>query len=209
MSLGLFNCRLIQPAGDQLFLFAGCLAAPAPVRGASVQSPWDASCSAPTSGRAQNASCFSFSERFCFGFQRGPSLPSTGGFTPTDSPYEFPRKFPNPTHRFCYTAPLCNAVTLPDWIDSIEEAQDSRYEATLAVIQSISTIRKGRKKREPKDYQSRGAKLKALEDSIANLDNLQGHAVIETVEGVLRLSRKVRQLVTFWRKNHFLGKLVG
>src|ERR1039457_1756040 len=26
MSLGLFNCRLIQPAGDQLFFFAGCLA---------------------------------------------------------------------------------------------------------------------------------------------------------------------------------------
>src|SRR5664280_1849953 len=71
MSLGLFNCRLIQPAGDQLFLFAGCVAAPVPVRGAWVQSPWDASCSAPTSGRAQNASCFTFSERFCFGFQRG------------------------------------------------------------------------------------------------------------------------------------------
>src|ERR1017187_1594946 len=73
MSLGLFNCRLIQPAGDQLFFFVGCLAAPLPVRASSVQSPCDPSCSAPTSGRAQNASCLSFSESFCFGFRRGRS----------------------------------------------------------------------------------------------------------------------------------------
>jgi superfamily I DNA and RNA helicase len=83
--------------------------------------------------------------------------------------------------------PVCNSGTLPLWVDSVQEQQDSRYEAALAVIQSISTIRKGRKKREPKNDQSRGAKLKALEDSIANLDNLQGHAVIETVEGVQRI----------------------
>ena len=42
-----------------------------------VQSPSDAFCSAPTSGRAQNASCFSFLERFWFsgsrsGFRLGP-----------------------------------------------------------------------------------------------------------------------------------------
>lgn len=34
---------------------------------------------------------------------------------------------------------------------------------------------------------SRGARLKQLEDSIANLDNLQGRAVIETVNGVQRI----------------------
>jgi hypothetical protein len=28
MSLGLFNCRLIQPVGDQLFFFAGVKADP-------------------------------------------------------------------------------------------------------------------------------------------------------------------------------------
>jgi len=83
--------------------------------------------------------------------------------------------------------PLCDAAILQNWIDSIEGNPDSRYGPTLAVIQSISTIRKGRKKREPKDDQSRGAKLKALEDSIANLDNFQGRAVIETVEGVQRI----------------------
>src|SRR5665647_3819522 len=103
MSLGLFNCRLIQPAGDQLFFLAGCLAAPAPVRASSVPSPCDASCSAPTSGGAQNASCFSFSERFCLGFQRARSPRRVQeGSTPTDSPT--PRRSPNPTHRFCYRA---------------------------------------------------------------------------------------------------------
>jgi len=83
--------------------------------------------------------------------------------------------------------PLCNVATLKEWIDSLEDSNDPRYEETLAVIQSISTIRKGRKKREPKDQRSRGAKLKSLEDSIANLDNFQGQAVIETVEGVQRI----------------------
>ncbi|HSN65110.1 MAG TPA: hypothetical protein VLS94_00635 [Fusibacter sp.] len=57
----------------------------------------------------------------------------------------------------------------------------------LAVIQSISTIRKGRKKREVQKVNSRGTKLKQLEDSIANLDNLQHRAVIETVKGVQRI----------------------
>jgi len=44
---------------------------PVPVQTSSVQSPSDASCSAPTSGRAQNASCFSFLERFLFCFSEG------------------------------------------------------------------------------------------------------------------------------------------
>src|ERR1039457_1865421 len=94
MSLGLFNCRLIQPAGDQLFFFVGCLAAPLPVRASSVQSPCDPSCSAPTNGRAQNASCLSFSERFCFGFQRGEVPSGAEGFTPNDSPANFPEDPP-------------------------------------------------------------------------------------------------------------------
>src|ERR1019366_6563140 len=51
-------------------LLVGCLAAPVPLPASPVQSPCDASCSAPTSGRAQNAPCLSFSERFCLGFQQ-------------------------------------------------------------------------------------------------------------------------------------------
>src|ERR1035441_5978912 len=91
MSLGLFNCRLIQPAGDQLFFFVGCLAAPLPVRASSVQSPCDPSCSAPTNGRAQNASCLSFPERFCFGFQRGEGTSGADGWGTSAAPAGGPR----------------------------------------------------------------------------------------------------------------------
>jgi len=61
------------------------------------------------------------------------------------------------------------------------------YEATLSAIQSISTIRKSRTKRIVERIDSRGGKLKKLEDSIATLDNIQGKAVIETVVGVQRI----------------------
>ncbi|MCG7929951.1 MAG: ATP-binding domain-containing protein [Candidatus Thiodiazotropha lotti] len=83
--------------------------------------------------------------------------------------------------------PLCNDVNLEDWLETCEWDDPDYFEALVAVIQAISTIRKGRKKRDVKNVESRGAKLKQLEDSIANLDNLQGRAVIETVEGVQRI----------------------
>nr|WP_321510176.1 ATP-binding domain-containing protein [uncultured Hyphomonas sp.] len=59
--------------------------------------------------------------------------------------------------------------------------------STIAVVQSISTIRKGKRTRVVKKEDSRGARLKLLEQSIANLDNTQSRAVIETVEGVQRI----------------------
>jgi superfamily I DNA and RNA helicase len=83
--------------------------------------------------------------------------------------------------------PVCNETNLKAWLDTCAWDNPSCFEALLAVIQAISTIRKGRKKREVQKPDSRGAKLKQLEDSIANLDNLQGRAVIETVEGVQRI----------------------
>jgi superfamily I DNA and RNA helicase len=61
------------------------------------------------------------------------------------------------------------------------------YKATLSALQSISTIRKGKTRRSITKPDSRGAKLKKLEDSISTLDNIQGKAVIETVEGVQRI----------------------
>lgn len=61
------------------------------------------------------------------------------------------------------------------------------YDTALSAIQSISTIRKNRTKRVITRPDSRGAKLKRLEDSIATLDNLQSKAVLETVEGVQRI----------------------
>lgn len=83
--------------------------------------------------------------------------------------------------------PICNEVTLEAWLDEHRWDDPSHYEALVSVIQAISTIRKGRKKRDVQKEDSRGARLKRLEDSIANLDNLQGRAVIETVDGVQRL----------------------
>jgi superfamily I DNA and RNA helicase len=61
------------------------------------------------------------------------------------------------------------------------------YQRAHSVIQSISSIRSGRRKRSTAKPNSRGAILKSLEDSIANLDSLQSRAVIETVDGVQRI----------------------
>jgi superfamily I DNA and RNA helicase len=83
--------------------------------------------------------------------------------------------------------PVCKESNLEKWLDSLEWNTPSFYEKLIAVLQAISTIRKGRKKRDVKKADSRGAKLKRLEDSIANLDNIQGQAVIETVNGVQRI----------------------
>jgi superfamily I DNA and RNA helicase len=85
--------------------------------------------------------------------------------------------------------PLANLDTLHarlkqfDW----QGADRGVYETALSAIQNISTIRKSRTKRMVQRPDSRGAKLKALEDSIATLDNLQSKAVLETVDGVQRL----------------------
>jgi len=84
--------------------------------------------------------------------------------------------------------PVCNGLNIAKWLDSIEcwNASNDYYNSLVSVLQAVSTIRKG-KKRDVQKTHSRGAKLKQLENSIANLDNLQGRAVIETVEGVQRI----------------------
>lgn len=83
--------------------------------------------------------------------------------------------------------PVCNESNLEAWLDGRKWKSPEYYEALLSVLQAISTIRKGTKRREIQKEGSRGAKLKLLEDSIANLDNHQAHAVLETVEGVQRI----------------------
>ncbi len=84
---------------------------------------------------------------------------------------------------------LANAESLTCELERFEwkEREGNVYEAALSAIQSISTIRKSRTKRSVTRTDSRGAKLKRLEDSIATLDNLQSKAVLETVEGVQRI----------------------
>lgn len=57
----------------------------------------------------------------------------------------------------------------------------------LSVVQSITSIRKPKNKRIIEKANSRGDKLKRLEESIATLDQIQASAVIETSEGVQRI----------------------
>ncbi|MDR4498718.1 MAG: ATP-binding domain-containing protein [Candidatus Scalindua sp.] len=86
--------------------------------------------------------------------------------------------------------PLSTQNDLPKSIQQINDWQiegTDIFRKTLSAIQSISTIRKSRTKRQIKRIDSRGAKLKRLEDSIATLDAQQGKAVVETVEGVQRI----------------------
>ncbi|OYR09218.1 description family protein [Brucella grignonensis] len=86
--------------------------------------------------------------------------------------------------------PICNNAYFSETIDKFLghewESQDT-YLGALSVIQSISTIRRNKRSRIASRVDSRGSKLKSLEESIANLDVIQGRAVIETVDGVQRI----------------------
>ncbi|MBM9518768.1 DEAD/DEAH box helicase [Desulforhopalus vacuolatus] len=83
--------------------------------------------------------------------------------------------------------PVCSKDNLITTIENIKDEKFEKYNHLLSVLQSISTIRKGIKKRNIAKSDSRGAKLQKLEDSIANLDNQQGRAVIETIDAVQRI----------------------
>lgn len=82
---------------------------------------------------------------------------------------------------------IANLDTISDTLSGIKWDSKVYYQALTAVIQAISTIRKGKKKRITQKPDSKGSKLRKLEDSIANLDSIQSAAVIETFEGVQRI----------------------
>ncbi|MEQ6887048.1 ATP-binding domain-containing protein [Salicola sp. Rm-C-2C1-2] len=84
---------------------------------------------------------------------------------------------------------LANCSNLREILNEIEweSADPEIYKLTLSAMESLSSIRKSRSKREARDPESRGAKLKNLEDSIATLDHRQNKAVIEIVEDVQRI----------------------
>ncbi|MDR0535167.1 MAG: ATP-binding domain-containing protein [Puniceicoccales bacterium] len=82
---------------------------------------------------------------------------------------------------------VCNTDTLLSAIGNLEDFNAEFYKPLVSVIQAISTLRRGRKKRELHSQTSRGSKVKALEESIANLDSQQSAAVVETYEGVQRI----------------------
>lgn len=77
---------------------------------------------------------------------------------------------------------LKTTISQFDW-----QCDDVVFKNLLAAIQVVTSIRAGKLKREPKKKDSRGARLKRVEESIANLDQHQSQAVIETVEGVQRI----------------------
>lgn len=84
---------------------------------------------------------------------------------------------------------VTNAASIATTLAGIQADDQSQrlYEHTLSAIQSISTVRKSRTPRDVQKKGSRGARLEALENSIAVLDPVQSKAVIETVEGVQRI----------------------
>ncbi|OCA57139.1 helicase [Xylella fastidiosa subsp. pauca 11399] len=85
--------------------------------------------------------------------------------------------------------PLVNEHGLGAALNALDWTQgsDTLYRMTLSAIQNLSSIRESSSKREVQRSDSRGAKLKRLEDSIATLDPRQNKAVLETVEGVQRI----------------------
>lgn len=84
--------------------------------------------------------------------------------------------------------PLANATSLLQALEAFTWGGDGEiYKRAVSAIESISTIRQSRTRRTINRENSRGAKLKRLEDAIATLDQTQSKAVIETVEGVQRI----------------------
>ena len=88
--------------------------------------------------------------------------------------------------------PIANSESLTEELlnfrwKSETDNQAEVYARTLSALESISGIRKSDTPRRIRSSNSRGNKLKVLENSIATLDNDQRKAVIETVDGVQRI----------------------
>lgn len=89
-----------------------------------------------------------------------------------------------------FSEPYCCAnrsslATALSELPAIDNAET--FTNLLAAIQVVTSIRAGKQKRTTKTENSRGFRLKKVEDSIANLDQHQSRAVIETVDGIQRI----------------------
>ena len=78
---------------------------------------------------------------------------------------------------------LVNGLTQSVW----KHREADVYERTLSVLANVSSIRRSRSGRSPKNKTSLGSALRRLEDSIAVLDTRQSRAVVETVDGIQRI----------------------
>jgi superfamily I DNA and RNA helicase len=82
---------------------------------------------------------------------------------------------------------ICNSASLIESIKGLAPIDQHFYPALVSVVQAVSTLRRGRKKRDLQRANSRGSRIKSIEDSIANLDSQQSAAVVETYDGVQRI----------------------
>ena len=85
--------------------------------------------------------------------------------------------------------PLTNSGSITDALARFEWPRRDHhvYQEVLSVIENVSTIRQSWTKRIAHREDSRGARLKRLEGSIATLDSDQNKAFIETIDGVQRI----------------------
>jgi len=83
--------------------------------------------------------------------------------------------------------PVLGDAGIIDFITGLDQEDPNIFQIVSAAIQALTNIRKSRRKRVVLLTDSRGAKLQALSDSIANLDADQSAAVVETVAGVQRI----------------------
>jgi superfamily I DNA and RNA helicase len=83
--------------------------------------------------------------------------------------------------------PVADSGSLPAAVAAISWDDNGSFPALASAIQALTTIRKSRRKRAITNANSRGAKLHALNESIATLDANQNAAVVETVAGVQRI----------------------
>lgn len=78
---------------------------------------------------------------------------------------------------------LCRHLAQLDW----STAKSESYRQALSILENVSSIRRSKVRRVATKPDSRGAKLRSIEGSIATLDREQNRAVIETVDGVQRI----------------------
>ena len=86
--------------------------------------------------------------------------------------------------------PLANRETLPQVLDQLQwttNGGDREFRVALSDIENVSTIRRTGREHRPERPDSRGAKLRKLEDSVATLDTHQNNAIVETTDGVQRI----------------------
>ena len=86
-----------------------------------------------------------------------------------------------------YIGLVSNKQELESKLNLVNWSAGRLYEKLLSEIQSVSSLRRGKKRSDLKKENSRGSKLKRLEDAISTLDQDQSKAFIETVDGVQRI----------------------